>query len=196
MSLALCHGLGTDAQNMESVLNKSMSFGQTAHPDNIQITFERQSWATSSVKEVIGSSWGSLLGKEFGGWLLSVDMWRKHSKQMHVQRAFFLIPQNHRLLMSPSAPQALLYPVGHLNLSEKELFWLSWVQNLIKRKGTEPENWRYLRPERARENTVRERGMQRGSRGPKTGPLSGTIGTRRLCVQNTMCPQRCVMRQP
>lgn len=53
---------------------------------------------------------------------------------------------------------------------------------MIKGKETEPENWRYLRPEGAKENTIKERGTERGSREPKTGPLNCTAGKWRLCT--------------
>lgn len=77
-------------------------------------------------------------------------------------------------------PQVALYHVGHLHLSKNELFWLSWQENLIKGKVIEPENyWRYLRPEGARENTVKKQsGTERGSRKLETGPLDCTTGKR------------------
>lgn len=104
------------------------------------------------------------------GWKHWVKCEESIPNRCKCKEPFFLIPQDHRV------PQAVLYPVGLLHLSEKELFRLSWVWNLIKRQETEPENWRYLRPEGARENTIKERGMQRGSGSPRQDHWTVQLG--------------------
>lgn len=58
---------------------------------------------------------------------------------------------------------------------------------MIKKKETEPENWRYLMQEGVRENIIkRQRGAERKSREPEAGPLNRTVEEEGLY---TMCPQ-------